>query len=167
MFTFQTIPPHKTPLSNLLSTCFYEDAPQPTHSHLHALIFTFTRTLSLHRIKGLSFHYYLTRPSSAIYEAGSMVPPCILLGWWFSFWELWGSGVWLVDIIVFPMELQTPSAPFSPFSNSTIGDPVLCSMVGCMQLPLYLTDSVRASYETVISGSFQHVLLVIHNSICI
>jgi hypothetical protein len=36
----------------------------------------------------------------------SWVPPCVLLCWWFSPWELW-----LVDIVVFPMGLQTPSAP--------------------------------------------------------
>ena len=37
------------------------------------------------------------------------VPPCLLLGWWFSPWDLW--GIWLVDIVVLPMGLQTPSAP--------------------------------------------------------
>ena len=31
------------------------------------------------------------------------------VGWSFSSWELW--GVWLVDIVVFPMILQTSSAP--------------------------------------------------------
>jgi hypothetical protein len=39
----------------------------------------------------------------------SWVPPCVLFGWWFSPWELW--EVWLVDIVVLPMELQTLSAP--------------------------------------------------------
>jgi hypothetical protein len=34
--------------------------------------------------------------------------PCVLLGWWFIPWELWGRG-WLVDIAVLPMGLQTPS----------------------------------------------------------
>ena len=37
-----------------------------------------------------------------------MGPPCVLFGWWFSPWELW--KVWLVDIVVLPMGLQTPSA---------------------------------------------------------
>jgi hypothetical protein len=32
--------------------------------------------------------------------------PCVLLGWWLSPWELW-----LVDAVVLPMGLQTPSAP--------------------------------------------------------
>jgi hypothetical protein len=34
------------------------------------------------------------------------VPPCVLLIWWLSLWELW-----LVHIVVPPMGLQTPSAP--------------------------------------------------------
>jgi hypothetical protein len=39
--------------------------------------------------------------------------PWVLLAWWLSHWELWGGGgaVWLVDITVLPMGLQTPSAP--------------------------------------------------------
>ena len=37
------------------------------------------------------------------------VPPCVLFGWCFSPWELW--GVWLVDIAVLPMGMQTLSAP--------------------------------------------------------
>ena len=36
------------------------------------------------------------------------VPPCVLFGWWFSPWQLW--GYWLVYIVP-PMGLQTPSAP--------------------------------------------------------
>jgi len=37
------------------------------------------------------------------------VPPCVLLGWWFSLWALW--GVWLVDIVILPMGLQSLSDP--------------------------------------------------------
>jgi hypothetical protein len=33
------------------------------------------------------------------------VPPCVLFCWWFSSWELW--GVWLVDMVVLSMGLQT------------------------------------------------------------
>ena len=40
--------------------------------------------------------------------------PCVLLGWWFSPWELW--GIWLVDIVVLPEGVQTPSAPSAPQS---------------------------------------------------
>ena len=38
------------------------------------------------------------------------VPPCVLFGWWFGPWELW--GYWLVHIVVPPMGLQIPSAPW-------------------------------------------------------
>ena len=34
------------------------------------------------------------------------VLPCVLFDWWFSPWELW-----LVDIVVLPMGLQTSSVP--------------------------------------------------------
>jgi hypothetical protein len=34
---------------------------------------------------------------------------CVLFDWWFSSWELW--GIWLVDTVLHPMVLQTPSAP--------------------------------------------------------
>ena len=40
------------------------------------------------------------------------VSPCVLFGWWFSPWEFWGLGVvWLIDVVVLPMGLQTLSAP--------------------------------------------------------
>jgi hypothetical protein len=38
------------------------------------------------------------------------VPPSVFFGWWFSPWELW--GYWLIHIVVPPMGLQTPSAPW-------------------------------------------------------
>jgi hypothetical protein len=37
------------------------------------------------------------------------VPPCVLFGWWFSPWALW--GYWLVRIVVPPLGLQVSSAP--------------------------------------------------------
>jgi hypothetical protein len=38
------------------------------------------------------------------------VTPCVLFGWWFSPWELW--GYWLVRIVVPPLGLQTSSGPW-------------------------------------------------------
>jgi hypothetical protein len=52
------------------------------------------------------------------------VPPCVLFGWWFSPWELW--GYWLVYIVVSPMGLQTPSAPWVLFLAPPLG--TLCSV---------------------------------------
>jgi hypothetical protein len=46
----------------------------PTHSHLPALAFPYTRASKLHNIKGLSSHRCSIRPSSAMYEARAMGP---------------------------------------------------------------------------------------------
>jgi hypothetical protein len=54
------------------------------------------------------------------------VPPCILFGWWFSHWELWGGGVWLVDTVVLLMGFQTPSAPLVLSLTPPLGSP--CSV---------------------------------------
>ena len=52
---------------------------------------------------------------------------------------------------------------FRPFSNSSTGDPMLSPMVAWEHLPLYLSDSGKASQETTVSGSFQYALLGIHH----
>jgi hypothetical protein len=50
------------------------------------------------------------------------IPPCVLLGWWFSPSEVW--GVWLTDIIVLPMGLQTPSVPSVLSPSPPLGTPL-------------------------------------------
>ena len=52
------------------------------------------------------------------------VPPCVFFGWWFSPRELW--GYWLVHIVVPPMGLQTPSAPWVLSLAPSLG--TLCSV---------------------------------------
>jgi hypothetical protein len=50
----------------------------------------------------------------------------------------WSSeGVWLVDIVFYGVANHFSS--FSPFSNSSTGDPALSPMVGCEHPPLYLS----------------------------
>jgi hypothetical protein len=93
------------------------------------------------------------------------VPPCILLGWWFSPWELWGSLVGWYCCSSYGV--ANPFSSFSPFSNSFIGDPMLSPMVVYENPPLYLSVSDRASQETALSDSCQHALLGIHNSVCV
>jgi hypothetical protein len=56
---------------------------------------------------------------------------------------------------------------FTPFSDSTIRDPVLNPMVGCNHPPLYLSGSGRASQEIGISGSYQQALPSICNSVLV
>ena len=52
------------------------------------------------------------------------VSPCVLFGWRFSPWEFW--AVWLVNIVVLPMGLQTPSAPSVLPPTPSLGS--LCSV---------------------------------------
>ena len=82
------------------------------------------------------------------------VPPCVLFGWWFSPRSSGGCGGG-----------RGLLSSFSPFSNSSVGVPVLSPMADCKHPPLYLSGSGRASQETALSGSWQHALLGIHNSI--
>jgi hypothetical protein len=56
---------------------------------------------------------------------------------------------------------------FSPFSNSSIGDPVMSPIFGCKHPPLYLSSTSRASQETAITCSTQQALLGIHNTVWI
>jgi hypothetical protein len=92
LFTFQMLFPTTSPLFPfplLLWGC------SPTHSFLTALAFPYTGAWSLYRTKGLSSHWCQTRPSSLLHiQLESWVCPCVLFGWWFNPWELWGGGVW-------------------------------------------------------------------------
>lgn len=54
---------------------------------------------------------------------------------------------------------------FTPFSNSFFGDPMLCLMVGCNHLTLYLSESWRASPDTAITGSCQQTFFGICHSV--
>jgi hypothetical protein len=53
----------------------------------------------------------------------------------------------------------------SHFSNSSIRDPTLSTIVDYQHLPLYMSGSGRASQETAISGSCHQALPCILNSI--
>ena len=67
----------ETPYPNLPPPAS-EGAPSPTHQFpLPALTFPYTGAPSSHRIKGLSSHWCLTRPSSATYAAGAMGPSLV------------------------------------------------------------------------------------------
>jgi hypothetical protein len=55
--------------------------------------------------------------------------PCVLFGWWFNPWELW--GVLVSSYCCFSYEAVSPLNSLGPFSSSFIGDPVLSPMDGC------------------------------------
>ena len=133
-------------------------APQPTHSHL----LSWQSPILRHR----AFTGPRTSPPTDVRLGHSLlhmqlesgVPPCLLFGWWFSPWEFW--GYWLVHIVVPPMGLQTPSAPWV-LSLA----PLLGPMVDCKHPLLYLSGTGRTSQETAISGSCQKALVGTHNSV--
>ena len=82
------------------------------------------------------------------------VPPCVLLDWWFSPWELWGrEGYWLVHIVVPLMGLQTPSTPYVLPLAPSFGESVLSSMDGCEPSLLYsLAETLRRQlYQVPVS----------------
>ena len=85
---------------------------------------------------------------------------CILFGWWFSSRELW--GVQLIDTIVLPMGLQSPSAP------SVLPLTLPLGSLGSV-LWLWVFASVlgagRTSQRTAIPGSCLQALFGICNSI--
>jgi hypothetical protein len=95
-------PPIPSPLPLPLWGC---SPTPPAHSYLTTLAFPFAGASSLHRTKGL--HSYWCQIKQSLLHM--QMEPCILFGWWFSPGELW--VVWLIDIVVLPMGLQTPSAP--------------------------------------------------------
>jgi hypothetical protein len=78
------------------------------------------------------------------------VPLCVLFGWYFSSWTLW--GFWLVHIVVHPVGLQTPSAPWVRSLAPPLG--TLCSVQWLTEsIHFLLSGTGRASQETAISGS--------------
>jgi hypothetical protein len=82
----------------------------PTHSCLTTLAI-YAQVSSLHRTKGLPSIDAQQGRSLLHMQVEPWVPQCVLLGWWFSPWELGEGGVWLLDIVVLPLGLKTPAVP--------------------------------------------------------
>jgi hypothetical protein len=57
------------------------------------------------------------------------IPPCVFSVWWFSPWELGVGGGVMVDWYCSSCGVAIPFRSFSPFSNSSTGDPVLSSII--------------------------------------
>jgi hypothetical protein len=131
--------------------CLYEGAPpSPTHSHLPTLAFPYTEASNILSPKGLSSHWCPTKPFSAAYAARAMgsALPCVLFSWLSSSQDLWGTQVcWHCCSL---HGTANPFRIFSPFSNSSTGDPALSPIVGCEHPPVYLSVSGRTSQETAI-----------------
>ena len=83
------------------------------------------------------------------------VPPCVLFHWWFSPWELW--GYWLVRIVLPPMGLQTPSAPWVLSLAFPLG--TLCS-VQWMAVSIHLCICGSALWQSLSGDSYNRLLSV-------
>jgi hypothetical protein len=126
--------PSENPLSTPHSLC------SPSHPLPYLVLeFPYTGAQSLHRTKGLSSHWWSTRPSSATYIARATSSTSTFFDWCYSSKELW---YWLVHIDVPSMGLQSLSAPWL-FLWILDWDLVLCPMDDCEHLLLYLPGTGR------------------------
>jgi hypothetical protein len=91
------------------------------------------------------------------------VPPCVLFGWWFSPWELW--GVLVGSYCSSSYRAANPFSFLGTFSSSSIGYSLFSPMVGCELPPQYLSGTGRPSQETAKSGSCQQALVGFHNNV--
>jgi hypothetical protein len=123
----------------------------PTHSSLSVLAFPYTGASITLRPNHLSSHWRPTKPSSTKYEARAMGPSMCTL--WLLVQSLGAMRGLISWHCCSPHGAAKLLSSFSPFSNSSIGDPVLSPMVGYKHSPLYWAGTGRASQETAISGS--------------
>jgi hypothetical protein len=97
--------PPETPYS-IPSSCL---CGAPTHPPIPASLPSHSSTMGHQAFTGPSASSLIDSQQGHVLlhiQQAPWAPPCVLLGWWFRPWELW-----LVDIVVLPMELQTPSVP--------------------------------------------------------
>jgi hypothetical protein len=102
------------------------------------------------RPRGLSSQCWPTRPSSVAYAARDT-----------------SSGVLVSSYCCSTYRIADPFSSLDTFSSSSIGGPVFHSIDDCEHPLLYLPGTGIASQKTAISGSFQHNLAGICNSVYI
>jgi hypothetical protein len=161
-YTLSQFPPQKTPIPS--SFLLFLWACSPTHPPTPASLLVHYPTLR---------HQAFTGPRASSPIDAWQATFCYIYGWShvsLHVYSLVGglvsqSSSWL--ILLSSYRAANPFSSSSPFSNSSIGDPVISSMVGFENRLLYMSGSGRASQKTAISGFCQHVLLGIHSSVCI
>ena len=84
----------------------------------------------------------------------------MLFGWWFSPRELWR----LVHIVVPPMGLQTPSAPWVLSLAPSLGT-LYSAQWMAVRIHFCICQALAEPHRRHISGSCQQALVGIHNSI--
>jgi hypothetical protein len=99
-------------------------AHYPTHSQFPVLAFPYIGHQAFTRRRASPFIDVPQGHPLQHMQLEPWVTPCLIFGWWFSHWELW--GYWLVHIAVPPMGLQTLSAPWVLSLAPSLG--TLCSV---------------------------------------
>ena len=123
---------------------------QPTHFHFLVLAFPYTGALSLHKTKGFSSHWWLTRPSSATYPTRDTV-----------------LGILVSSYCSSPYRVADPFGSLGSFSSSIIRGSVCHPIDDCEHPLLYLPGTGTAWQEIAISRSCQQNLAGLCNSVCV
>jgi hypothetical protein len=95
-----------------------------------------------------------------------MDSPHILFAWWLSPWEFW--GVWLVDIVVLPMGLQSLSTPSTlPLTLGSPGSIQWLAVSICICLSQVLAEPLRVqSYQAPVCKHFLASTIVSEFGVC-
>jgi hypothetical protein len=128
-------------------------APQPTHFCFLALAFPCTGAYELHKTKGLSSHWWPTRPFFAKYATRDTALGRIV------------GGVLVTSCCCSSYKVADPFSSLGTFSSSFIRSPMFHLIDDCEYPFLYLPGPVIDSQEIAISGSFQQNLSGIWNSV--
>jgi hypothetical protein len=154
--------PSRNPLSHPPSPATMRVLPHPvTHSCLPALAFSYTGVSNSHRTKGCflpmrsnkAILCHICSGSHGFLHVYSLVGGPVL--------GVWGRGEVTRRLILL---LLPQGCKPTQFLQSLVQLPhMLSPIVGCKHPPLYLSGSVRASQETVISGFHQQTRPGIHS----
>jgi hypothetical protein len=157
LFTFQMLSPFpvslhpRNTLSHPPSPYFYEGVHSPTPT------LTSLPLISPHWGIYWVFTGQRTSPPIDAWQGHPLLymqmESYVLFCWWFSPWEFW--GVWLVDIVVLPMGLQTPSTTSVLSLTHLLGTPHSVGWNTCLCICKALAESPRRqSYQAPFSMHF-------------
>jgi hypothetical protein len=109
------------------------------------------RYIKFARPRGLSFHWWPTRPSSDLYAATDMS----------------SRGVLISSYCCSTYRIADPFSSLGTFSSSSIGGPVIHPTADCEYPLLCLLGRSIVSQETTTSGSFQQNLASVSNGVSV
>ena len=142
--------PSRNHLFHSLTQCLHEGTPTPTHP----------LPLSPWHSSTLGHWAFIGPRASPFTDAQQGPILCYICDWSCGLLYVYSlvgglvprssEWIWLIDILVTPMRLQTRSCP-----NFHIGVPMLSPVFGYVHVHLYWSNSGRVSQGTIILGSCQ------------